>query len=708
LLQLYPASGVLRAGDVKETNTDAQLLATLNDRFENIRSNIHAAIEGIESGDIRPELLESVVAETLKETPEADIAAVTEYLQRERQQENTFRFFGFLAQIGLTVAAIFSGGFLGAVMAALASAMGIGQAAYELEQAGDLNTVAKTGQAGGNQLLADPDAARFNYVMGWVNLVLAGIDLRSVAVGSTRALSSGLRRAEGLVNLPGGEVLARVTPEQIRNLERSRQLQQAGKIDEASRIATQLKEELGETTYNQLQKVWDEAAVTAQKIPAATTIGQLRQQIPERIGLVQSSQLSNGEVRVSYTTEVKIEYAPNASLDDIKLHVPTALDLLEIKDNENLARKLLNKLNEWLGKRGANAYPKAVEAQKEIEKHINLIYDRAQRLASIPPNSTEAEGLLFEIADYQEQITFWEHILVKEVDGGLGVGYVAARPKKELEGPWVVIRQSGQKYYLSAVSKEKAGELGGFYLTGEQYKVLSKINITADQIPTREQFFERLPEKLREQASPPTVTRTIVEKTSLVRSDDLPEYKNVVLDDKPFADGGNKDVYNIQGQPDRVIAILRTGGIQKLEEEIAVLKQIEAQGLQTVEVLGTTIYHDRPAIIMKKYAGDSKKIVKSVDSQPQIVDNVDNEKEINLLNQNSIDDLNKILSILQRKRIYIEDLQFLIAEDGGVYIADPISLNFKPTNAEMERNEEMITLLINVAQKKNQNPPRGK
>ena len=348
LLQLYPASGVLRARDVKETNTDTQLLATLNDRFENIRSNIHAAIEGIESGDIRPELLESVVAETLKETPEADIAAVTEYLQSERQQENTFRFFGFLAQIGLTVAAIFTGGFLGAVMAALASVMGIGQAAYELEQADDLNTVAKTGQAGGNQLLADPDAARFNYVMGWVNLALAGIDLRSVAVGSTRALSSGLRRAEGVVNLPGGEVLARVTPEQIRNLERSRQLLQAGKIDEASAIVAQLQQELGETTYNQLQKVWDEAAVTAQKIPAATTIGQLRQQIPERIGLVQSSQLSNGEVRVSYTTEVKIEYAPDASLDDIKLHVPTALDLLEIKDNENLARKLLNKLNEWL------------------------------------------------------------------------------------------------------------------------------------------------------------------------------------------------------------------------------------------------------------------------------------------------------------------------------------------------------------------------
>ena len=118
MLQLYPASGVLRAGDVKETNTDAQLLATLSDRFEDIHSNIKAAFKGIESGDIRPERLEPLVAATLKETPEADIAAVTEYLQSERQQENTFRFFGFLAQIGLTVAAIFSGGFLGAVMGA--------------------------------------------------------------------------------------------------------------------------------------------------------------------------------------------------------------------------------------------------------------------------------------------------------------------------------------------------------------------------------------------------------------------------------------------------------------------------------------------------------------------------------------------------------------------------------------------------------------
>ena len=449
------------------------------------------------------------------------------------------------------------------------------------------------------------------------------------------------------MNLPGGEVLARVTPEQIRNLERSRQLQQAGKIDEASAIVAQLQQELGETTYNQLQKVWDEAAVTAQKIPAATTIGQLRQQIPERIGLVQSSQLSNGEVRVSYTTEVKIEYAPDASLDDIKLHVPTALDLLEIKDNENLARKLLNKLNEWLGKRGANAYPKAVEAQKEIEKHINLIYDRAQRLASIPPNSTEAEGLLFEIADYQEQITFWEHILVKEVDGALGVGYVAGKKSKKSEstgpeGYWIRIGKG------NSINMAKKDATGAFYVTSDQYEAIKGLDRA--QRATREDIFKNLPENLREQASPPTVTRTIVEKTSRVRSDYLPQYENVrLVDNKPFAEGGNKDVYNIYNNdkpPDLVIAILRKGEMKVLNDEIQTLKDIEAQGLQTIEVLGTTTHSDRLAIIMKKYAKGSKDIVVSEDAKPQRVGNAD---DIRFLNQNSENDLSRILSILQRK-----------------------------------------------------------
>jgi hypothetical protein len=131
-----------------------------------------------------------------------------------------------------------------------------------------------------------------------------------------------------------------VTPEQIWALERSRQLQQAGNIEEASSILARLKQELGEETYEQLQKVWDAAAVNAKRAPNVTSIEQLRQQLPQQIGLVESAGLESGQVRVSYTTEVKIEYAPNASWDNIRARVPTALDLLEIKDKENSARSL--------------------------------------------------------------------------------------------------------------------------------------------------------------------------------------------------------------------------------------------------------------------------------------------------------------------------------------------------------------------------------
>ncbi len=226
LLQLYPASGLLRAGDVKPTNSNAQLLATLNERFENILSNIRAAIEGINSGDIRLEKLEPLVAATLQETKEADIAAVNSYLQGERHRQNTFRFFGFLAQIGLGVATIFMGRLPGLILGALASATGIGQSIYEFEEASKLNTVAKIGQAGGNQLLVDPDAARFNYIMGWVNLVLAGID-GGLAVREGAQLLVGARAAERLANQVGAQVLFRLPQEKLVRLQEAVRLEKA-------------------------------------------------------------------------------------------------------------------------------------------------------------------------------------------------------------------------------------------------------------------------------------------------------------------------------------------------------------------------------------------------------------------------------------------------------------------------------------------------
>ena len=70
-----------------------------------------------------------------------------------------------------------------------------------------------------------------------------------------------------------------------------------------------------------------------------------------------------------------------------------------------------------------------------------------------------------------------------------------------------------------------------------------------------------------------------------------------------------------------------------------------------------------------------------------------------MLNQNSIDDLEQIRSTLKRKNIYIDAVQFLIAEDGRVYITDPIRVIDKPSTDQMYRNAEMIGTLIEAARK---------
>jgi hypothetical protein len=241
-------------------------------------------------------------------------------------------------------------------------------------------------------------------------------------------------------------------------------LQQAGNINEASSILARLKQELGEETYEQLQKVWDAAAVNAKRVPNVTSIQQLRQLLPPQIRLVESAGLESGQVRVSYRTEVKIEYAPNASLDNIRAHVPTARDLWEIKDNENLARQLLNKLNEWFDRREANAYPQALEAKKEIEKHIVLIYQKAREVASLPPNSAEVQELLSQIAYYQGKIVYWEDVINK-VDRSLGRGYVAGARSI---GSWIRITEQGE---VRTFNKEVTGSI---QVSGKEVQALTK------------------------------------------------------------------------------------------------------------------------------------------------------------------------------------------------------------------------------------------
>ncbi|KST65686.1 hypothetical protein [Mastigocoleus testarum] len=247
LLTLFPATGVLKGDDVKGDKTDGEVVERLNSGFDSVLSDIEKVEAGIHSGDIPITKLGAVVNQTLAEIPtDEEKQVVQKYLESERSKENKIALSSFAIQIGLTVAALCTGGVVGIIIAAVGASLSIGSAAYEWEIADDLNTVANTGKVGGNQLLENPQAARFNYVMGWVNLVLAGVDVL-LATGEVSSLFKNAKNAERLINLPGGEVFSRLEPQEIQQLDRVRRLREAGKTDEAEQMLRQLKGKVGET-----------------------------------------------------------------------------------------------------------------------------------------------------------------------------------------------------------------------------------------------------------------------------------------------------------------------------------------------------------------------------------------------------------------------------------------------------------------------------
>lgn len=108
-----------------------------------------------------------------------------------------------------------------------------------------------------------------------------------------------------------------------------------------------------------------------------------------------------------------------------------------------------------------------------------------------------------------------------------------------------------------------------------------------------------------------------------------------------------------------------------------------------------TTFNNQPALLMDKYAKGSKEIVviDSKKGKAVLVNNADT----SLLNSKSISDLQAIKQKMERDKIKIDDLQFLIGKDGSVVISDPLVIhtNTKPST----KNIGMINLLIEEARK---------
>ena len=241
LLAQYPASGLVKTEEAELG--DVELQGVLLERFNGVQQNIASSKEKINSGDVPIEQLEPVIDEVLAEDENLSTQERQEiegYIAQQRRIDKTIRYGGTAAEVALTagavIANIYSGGSLTPLLANFGIAIGIGNAAYEFEQAGDLNTLAKAGAGGGELLIADPDAAQLNRNLAIANLVLAGVDVLAVGV-------DGAKLANKVLSGSKADVIAKLTPEQTKQFETL-----ASSTDEAQKqqIRQSLKQELGD------------------------------------------------------------------------------------------------------------------------------------------------------------------------------------------------------------------------------------------------------------------------------------------------------------------------------------------------------------------------------------------------------------------------------------------------------------------------------
>ena len=267
-----------------------------------------------------------------------------------------------------------------------------------------------------------------------------------------------------------------------------------------------------------------------------------------------------------------------------------------------------------------------------------------------------------------------------------------------LEGyinPWIRIAKG-------KISQVKKGAAGALEVTDDELKAIENFRKGKGGKLTEDEVREYLEELRKQQGgtAPPklddasSVKPLDPEDLSPVKSGHLEEFKDIELG-KKLGDGGNKEVYVVGGREDLAIGILQKGKpASAIDEEIELLQQLTSQKLPTVEVIGKTTHGGQSAIVMKRYAQGSKNIVKLQKGKVRRVDNAN----IELLNHNSIQDLEKIRSIMEKRQIQISDLQFLIDSNGHMFIADPIEVFTGVGKGLSKNNRKMIDELIAAAQ----------
>jgi SAM-dependent methyltransferase len=202
----YPALAVIDSATVANSS-NAQVLGTISQGFGQIQSNIKDLSQQIQKDPSKALLLDDVVKGTLQglkidpNNPKqsATNKAIIDYLKWEKTKDNIFKWGGTLLTGGLTVGAIIAtfateGAALPFFLGLGGAATGLGTAAYEYRELATVDLAANAQQGGTKLTSQDKDTARFNLIMGRVNLLMAGLDV-GLSVKAMTGMLKGARSA---------------------------------------------------------------------------------------------------------------------------------------------------------------------------------------------------------------------------------------------------------------------------------------------------------------------------------------------------------------------------------------------------------------------------------------------------------------------------------------------------------------------------------
>lgn len=254
----YPALTVLNRKRVSGKNSNIILYWHIINGFNDVINAIEDIKKRIISEDIPLSKLGPVVSEAISNLGinKTNIKTnklgkdLTSWLDEKGTDEYLYNIVGTVLSVALGVGAflltvVSGGGTLPLLLAIGGAVAGFSTAYYNFERASDIWDIAKVQKSFKKNLISKEaqEQAKFNYIMGWVNLTIAGLDVVLAGVSAVSMFRSA-RIIRKLASAPGSKILAGLKSRQINRFQAAFKLKSVGESQKAKLIFRQLRKEL--------------------------------------------------------------------------------------------------------------------------------------------------------------------------------------------------------------------------------------------------------------------------------------------------------------------------------------------------------------------------------------------------------------------------------------------------------------------------------